>query len=380
MKRVLPVADRLAAKGHAVTLAMRPGPRQRALIAPRAHRIVPAPVWEGEAGDAPAECYADLLLRTGYAEPGVLPRMLRGWIELYDQIRPAMVIADFAPTALLAAKAAGVTTGSIGCGFTMPPLVSPMPPLRPWAAVPAERIIESEARALAIVNAALDGLEAPPLARLADSVAVDAPFLCNFPELEHYGGRAGEAFYGNQFDTSHGAAPAWPEAAGPRVFAYLRGGSAGFAPVLRALAGLGLPTLLHPREASAAMLEGVRHPLLRISERPVHMGQALAQSALVVCHSPGTLAAGLMAGLPVLLLPEHVEQAMVAHRVMAQGLGLALSPGVTEAACAAAITRLMTEPAHAARARAFAAHYHGYDPDDAADAIGESCHEILQSG
>lgn len=377
--RVLPVADLLAAAGHEIVLALRPAGDMGAVLGARRHRVVAAPALAGGNGGARvAECYADVLLRTGYDRPGVLERLLRDWMALFARERPALVISEFAPTAMLAARLAGQRQAVMGCGYTLPPRSRPMPAMRRWVSVPASRIAVSEARALAIINAALVALGGAPLAALEESLAADAAFLCTFPEFDHYGVRAGAAYYGNAFEVRAGVAPPWPGAGdGARGFAYLRAGAANVLPMMRAMAAEGIETVLHARELSAAVRAALPAGI-GLSAVPVRVGEAVAACAVVVCHSPGTAAAALMAGRPVLLLPEHVEQEMVAERLVSQGLALALPPSADEAQCRAALRALLDQPRFAAAARRFAAHYHGYDPQDAAAAVAEECEILLR--
>ncbi len=192
LRRCVPIADSLAARGHECVFAMRGSAYAGEVLGGRAFRMIAAPVWAGPADELrPAENWADVLLRTGYARPGVLPRLLDGWLALYARERPDLVFCDFAPTALLAARVAGLRTTDIGSGFTPPPATVPLLPTRPWANVPADHLARSEAQALAIVNAALAGIGGAPLANVAKLLAADRIFLCCFPEFDHYGVRPG---------------------------------------------------------------------------------------------------------------------------------------------------------------------------------------------
>jgi bacterioferritin-associated ferredoxin len=379
LTRILPVADWLAARGHETVLALRPGGAGAPMLAGRPHRIVDAPVWTGSAEGMPvAECYADLLLRTGYAEPGLLPRLLRAWLALYERQRPALIISEFAPTAMLAAQLSGRRHAVIGCGFTLPPRTSPMPRLRPWVEVSAARIAVSEARALGIINDALAGLGGRTLGALEQSLAADAGFLCSFPEFDHYGERPGTDYYGNVYLTGIGAPPAWPGPPdAPRAFAYMRATTPAFLPMLHALADRGLQTVLHTQPLPPGLATRLPAHGLAISRQPVRLDLALAACRVVVCYSPNTAAAALLAGRPVLLMPQHVEQAMAADRLARQGLARVLPIGADAAHCAEALRAVLDEPRYRAAAQRFATRYHGYDPADAAAAVGESCEDLL---
>lgn len=379
LTRVLPVADWLAARGHEAVLALRPGGAGAPLLAGRPHRVVPAPTRIQPIDGMPvADSYADILLRTGHAEPAVLDGLLRGWLALYERERPALVVGEFAPSALLAARIAGRRLAMIGCGFTLPPRTRPMPRLRPWARIAPGRIALSEARALGAINAALSRFGAPGLAALEESLAVDRSFLCSFPEFDHYGDRPDADYYGNMYMAGDGASPLWPGPAGaPGAFAYLAADTPNLLPLLGGLAANGMQTILHARGLTPHRRAQLPGEGLVVSDTPVRVVDVLAGCAMVVCHSPNTAAAALLAGRPVLLLPSQVEQQMIARRLAAQGLALVLPTTAGEAECTEAVRALYRDPRYLVAARRFAARYHGYDPAEAAAAIGEGCEALL---
>jgi hypothetical protein len=143
LRRIIPLADTLAARGHTVAIALRGSAYASELLGNRPHRLIAAPAHRDPPDEStPAENWADVLLRTGHAEPGV-------------------VLCDFAPAALMAAQVAGLRTIDTGSGYTPAPRQVPMPPTRFWAQVPAARLLASEAQALALVNAARAELSAP---------------------------------------------------------------------------------------------------------------------------------------------------------------------------------------------------------------------------
>jgi UDP:flavonoid glycosyltransferase YjiC (YdhE family) len=107
------------------------------------------------------------------------------------------------------------------------------------------------------------------------------------------------------------------------------------------------------------------------------MRSVLARCGLVVCHSPGTAAAALTAGRPVVMLPEHTEQAMAARRLAAQGLVLAAGLGASDAEVAALLRRALSDPRPAQAAAAFARRYHGYDPAESLAAIADEIEDTM---
>ena len=376
LRRIIPLADILAGRGHEVVIALRDSVYAVEILGNRPHRLIPAPVYRGPPDDSlAAENWAEVLLRTGHGAPGVLALLLREWLALFARELPAVVLCDFAPSALMAAQIAGLRTVDTGSGYTPAPRQVPMPPTRFWADVPAERLLASEAQALAAVNLARAELGAPPLAALADSLAADHVVLNCFPEFDHYGVRPGADYYGNDFQLEGGVPAAWPEGPGPHVFAYLRAGSRALAPVLAVLRRMGVAALVHARDLRPEHEAALSTPRLRLSARPVRMADVVSRCDVVMCHSPATAAAGLVHAHPVVMLPEHVEQTMVALRLAAQGLVQVPEP--EEAQVEAALRHALEAPGPAARAAAFARHYHGYDPAEALESVADECEALL---
>jgi hypothetical protein len=299
------------------------------------------------------------------------PRCCSAGSTASGRVRPALLVAEFAPAALLAARLAGIPAVSLGNGFSLPPPTCPLPSARPWNAAPDPSIAAAEAHALASINAALVHLGGRPLARLADLFAADAEFLCTFRELDHYGGRGEADYFGCIYDTGEGAEPDWPAGDGERVFAYVNAGQPNFRALIEAPGRVRLPTLLHARGLSGGDRPALQRPWLTIADRPVRLEATLAHCALVITQGEGTSAAALVAGRPLLLLPEHLEQSMLLYQLARRGLALGLAPTADPASLDTLLRQLIERPAYRERAAAFADHYRGYSPAVAAAAIAD---------
>ncbi|HEX5634945.1 MAG TPA: hypothetical protein VFX50_16995 [Gemmatimonadales bacterium] len=184
------LAGSLHRRGHSVALMFRELAQLALLPETTAYDVFQAPRVEREGlGSLRPVSYAEILLGCGYADPAVLTRLLEGWRSHFSKWKPDLVVADFAPTALLAARTLGIPRVSYGNGFFNPPRKSPLPPFRVDEPVDPARVARADAAALASVNAALAAMGCPPLERLAQQFETDEDFLCTFPELDHYGTR-----------------------------------------------------------------------------------------------------------------------------------------------------------------------------------------------
>jgi UDP:flavonoid glycosyltransferase YjiC (YdhE family) len=300
------------APGDAAVFASYPSPRLATPEAPD-----PAPL------NAP-----DILLNLGYADAAGLAGALRAWQSLVRLVRPSLLLCDYAPTALLAARAAGLPRLTLGSGFSVPPAGKPMPSLRPWAAIDPALLMQRDMRLMASVREAwkLAACNGAPPETAAEVFAADAHLACTWPELDPFGARGDVEYLGPQPDTSAAQAQAWRGEARPRVFAYLKPRDPRFAKIVEAIVKVAGEAIvaapgLDPRQPPPSAADNVR-----IVGAPVAL-DVLARADL--CVNPGgigVLSAALRHGVAQALLPMHLEQYLVARRAVEGGFARALEP------------------------------------------------------
>jgi UDP:flavonoid glycosyltransferase YjiC (YdhE family) len=373
---LVPVARALQREGHQAMLALRDLRPLSIIPAGAGTPVLQAPCcihnYDGLA-DPPLN-YTEILMRYGYLDEGMLFGLVAGWRGLLELTRADVLVADHAPSALLAAITLGVPRIAFGTPFVTPPRQSPMPNMRHWIAVAGERLAEGEVRVLNVVNAVLARFGTPPLASLCDLFDVDATLMLTFRELDHYPQRpaadlARIAFCGPIASTGAGTVePPWPAGPGQRIFAYLKPEYPHLDAILRALAAAGQPTVIYGLGAAAPGFQGSAPQLpaaakLAFSARPVDLEAAGRECAIGICHAGTTTAALLQAGRPLLLLPTQLEQFMGGLRVADLGAGIVINPEVPAPDIGGALARLLAEPAFAERAAQFAAKYRDLTPD-----------------
>jgi UDP:flavonoid glycosyltransferase YjiC (YdhE family) len=159
---------------------------------------------------------------------------------------------------------------------------------------------------------------------------------------------------------ANGLRPDWPSGNGPRIFAYLQSDPTSL-PLIAALGRLGYPTI--------ARIAGIRssHELqsfksIKIISEAIDVTHIAAHCDLAVLSGGhGTLAAILLAGKPVVIVPIQLEQLLLAKRCEESGFGIG-SPSVDVRYFTNAVAKITTDSSYRTRARAFADRYRSFGP------------------
>ena len=363
----LPVARVLRQRGHDVRWAVaQTGPAER-LLSPDHFNWLQAPAWhETPRAGAPIS-YNDILLRFGYANGTDLLGLVDAWRDLMRATRAQAVLADHAPTAILAARTLGIPVMLFSFGFFSPPRKRPLPKFRPWMALEPGTLEALEDQVLASINTVLGHFGRPPLDAVAQLFDVAEDTLLGFPELDHYADRGPARYWGNLPDAGVGTAPAWPKLAGKRIFAYLRLATPHHEAALSALHELGAPTALFFPDAPQALRERFSSPHLVFSPSPLDLTQTAREADAAITYAGiSTVTSFLLKGKPVLLLPGHLEQFLIASRVEEMGAGLLVNPDLPPRDLALKLRRVLFEPEMTQNAQAFARKYAYFSQDTVA--------------
>ncbi len=355
------LGTRLQERGHTVGLFLRDLGPLRFLPEIGSLEVFQAPraPTEGLPPGVTPLSYAQILQGYGYANADSLGGLFDGWHAHWETWKPDLVVADFAPTALLAARTIGAKRVTFGNGFFTPPRTTPLPQFRIDRPVDPARLAQLDAEVLSTVNAVLWGRGAAPLERLAQQFEADEDFLCTFPELDHYGGRPVSAWWGPRFSVETGRALDWPAGPGKRVLVYVQPRHAMLDEMLAGLRARNhsvvafVPALDHARRNAHA------GPKMRLPEGMVRLDRLLPECDLVVSHA-GDIAGGTVAsGIPQLMIPGQYEQHLTALRIEQLGAGLAIRE---LSSVSPVLDRMLGDPSFTARARAFAARYPSWSP------------------
>jgi UDP:flavonoid glycosyltransferase YjiC (YdhE family) len=164
------------------------------------------------------------------------------------------------------------------------------------------------------------------------------------------------------------------------VFAYVSARYWGFARLIDHLAHVGHPTVVYARDLDAELAESLTTATLRFSPRMVALDAVSEHAELVVGHGGhGTTATALLGARPVLVLPEHGEQALLGHRLSSQNLGIDVGPRKrVEHDYAGLAERMLADPTFADAARHFAADHEQHDQRASIVEMASVCEALLR--
>ncbi|HEU5399660.1 MAG TPA: hypothetical protein VFV77_10260 [Gammaproteobacteria bacterium] len=355
---LLALARPLQEQGHTLAFAARDVAAAEAVLGGSGMPYFQAPANFTPQGRGSLHSYPQILLNTAFNDLTELKGRVRAWRALYTLFEPDILVCDHSPSALLAACGLPMHCIATGNGFVLPPDVSPLPELRPWEPADPATLAADETKALTMANTVLVELKAPPLARIAELSNSAHQALFTLQELDNYADERRGAEYWGMPPGPTGAPPPWPEGDGKRIFLYGQP-FGGLSQVLTDLVAAGHRALVYVPKLTPEQRRELAHPRLHLSDALLDMDAVSRDcDCAAMTNGHGTTAAMLLAGKPVLLLPQHLEMLHIAGSVEKAGAGLsalALKPeGIRNK-----LMRLLQEPGFSERARAIAARYRG---------------------
>jgi UDP:flavonoid glycosyltransferase YjiC (YdhE family) len=378
--KLMLLAERLLANGCDVWAACQNLVSAQATFGRLPVHLLQAPIWVGGPGNVPEPInYAGILARKGWLDVTGLTGLVRGWRDLMHAVAPDLIVANHAPTVLLACRGMDTPIVFADTTFGIPPPTAPFPCMRYWQGeeqIPWMERIETDV--LAVANTTLEALRLPGMRHLYDLFANVSTCLLGFEELDHYPQRGAADYLGPIYASDLGDSPDWPQGAGKRLFLYLDANHVAFRPVLAALARTPHSALVYATglpDAACAQLNSAR---LRVTHRPLRVREVLTRADSVIHHAGiGLAAQALLAGVPLLMLPKHLEQAMFAVRVgeLRAGRVLPSDPRLLPDA----LHEALDDTTSAEQARRFAARHAGHSPEAVAETLTERCLQRLSA-
>lgn len=337
-------AVELTAQGHAVTLVCPDVTRAHSMHEFEKAAIFPAPcskdfvsadsipryAAKSQRSDRAAlHNYSSILMTRGYGDPHTLAALLRSWLHFLATLDADCVIAEDAPTALIAAKLLNVPSVRIGHGFVMPPQTLPLAGISPWkessdgAEIVGSRCRSEDKRLLSIVNQAVTNLafEDIEFSEAHELFSDAAQWLVSWPELDHYGAR--DLPYVAQWGASDDVAiePVWPNEADVKVFIEMNLDTPHITELLIQLTAIGESVLAVIPDASEEFIKQYRTGNLQIQRERVSIDAVVEQCDTIISDGSYDLTHQLLTlGVPSIIVPSCYESALFSYRLAKQKL------------------------------------------------------------
>jgi hypothetical protein len=372
VQRLLRVAMPLQEQGHLPVLVLYNTIEPWPLLRDTGLAVLQAPVCGANARSAeqPPGGFniADILALRGWDSVERLLPVVMAWQRLLELLAPRLVVADFSPTACLAAfrKVPAVVVGS---GFTVPPIdKAEFPPLLPGEAATRQDQL------LAVAKEVQRFRRRPLPETLTEILAQGDCFAATLPELDPYSDVRREPVW----DPVEPLLAPLPLPPVPHFFAYLSADFSQTEAYVTELALTGCHGTVYVRGASALLRERLKLQGLEVLDNPAPMAAVLPKTSVLVHHGGlGTAQAALAAGRPQILLPQHLEQFTTAEQLRKLGVGVNLVGSITPPSAARALRRILGETRFAETAAALAHAIRARPRRDPLPVILERCQHHL---
>lgn len=364
------ITRELIHKGAKTIILAREVEKARSVFAELGVDVIPIPAWTVRKTGFSLN-YAQCVWGNGYWDIKRFQAQFAWWVDQFRTLKPDFVLSDFSPTALLAARASGLPRGAIGTGFTLPPPVFPLPSLHPWLKLDPERLIAAETLLVTSIRKIL-----PDIQTMADLFAGALRFLTVFPELDHCEDRPREMYWGPIQEQETRGEFHWPARKGPRVFLYINSVNRCLASLLDHLRRLEFPVVGHVAGLPDPERRALESRTLKLCPSLVDLERAAREADLAVTQGGlHTTATMLLAGVPLLVCPEQLEQTLLAYRLHQRGLCEWLSPWTDPGRVGERFDRLLSAAELTGNVATFAGKYAGYDPAATVRAVAQACLE-----
>lgn len=284
--------------------------------------------------------WADYLFAIGLDRPDTIRKNLMWWINTIYTYNVSILVAEYAPMALLAAKAVkladwDIEVVAIGSGYSVPPShLAQFPQLMPQHS----RIVTPEPAGLAQLNSVLAEFGMPALPNLSAIYDVDLALPMTFPFLDPYDGLR---------QTNPLCPPSFPimpqpTATGTEVFIYFAESELDNPELVSAILNLPLPRRAHLPQTRPEILAKLADSGVIIEPNLLPIDALISQTR-VFLHTAnhGMICVAALAGIAQIAIPQHLEHAFHGQKAMEKGiLHMTDMQNITSASIISAIMRI----------------------------------------
>jgi UDP:flavonoid glycosyltransferase YjiC (YdhE family) len=174
-------------------------------------------------------------------------------------------------------------------------------------------------------RAVLKSFGCAPIESLRNMLAKGPRLVASIPELDHYGARDDVRYIGPIVSSTSSKRVAWPEGNGIKIFACIRPDTNQVDAILQALSTIDARVVCVAQGFAVDRIATVRRDGATYSEGLLDLEPLLDADVCLTYGAEGTMLRFIVAGVPQLISPWHVEAYMAARRYQVAGCGLRIS-------------------------------------------------------
>lgn len=283
-----------------------------------------APDWGSSAGPPPVRqslpgfSMTDVLCEAGLDRPGTVSSAILQWINILNDFRPDVIVAEYAPGLLMAARGR-VPRISVGTGFTCPPANGLSFPALSGVDCP-----DRDKRVLSVVSSELRIASITPPQSLPEAFSAEAELIATFKELDPYAQfrEINNYIYpGVPF-----ALPTLSNSRNPGVFVYSYNFINPKSMFWKALAALGMKTTVYMNRPSTDHIDVFKALDFKLLTEPLSFSGISKICSVVVSHGGhGTTCSAILSGIPTVAAYFDFEKSINAINAERLGVCVALN-------------------------------------------------------
>lgn len=270
--------------------------------------------------------YSDIIYDLGYQSDQSLLGLVKGWGNLFDLIKPDLVICDHSPTALLVCKCLDIKSSTYGNGFFVPPDTAAPVLFQATDSSIKQDVTTRYCKVIENINIILKQYKRQPIDILYDLFRNSTHFLCTFSEIDHYQRTTETAYYGPRNTINKGLVIRLKPSQNV-VFVYVQPSTRLLDPLIKSLIKLPMQSVLYiPKIRRESVFSIQQSKNITLCDTPVNISKIFEHTALIINNgSHGLVGEALLWGKPNILLPGQLEQNILAKKTSAQKLSIALN-------------------------------------------------------
>ncbi|WP_435258855.1 glycosyltransferase [Thioclava sp. FR2] len=268
----------------------------------------------------PTATWGEFLGDSGFSSVSRIREIVAWWRLVLSSRDVKLVLADYAPLAMFAARSLGIKSIATGTGYGLPP-----PNMLEFPVLSQDATIRLHDEKVLVenLNTVADEIGMPRLASFPELYRADLQLVRTLPFLDPYEEVRENATY---LPPVTDISPVLAQG-GEEVFVYFSTIEFNDPGVVEALANLPLPRRGYLPAPPPGVAERLIQSGMILEDRPVPVSKIAERSRILLnAGQHGILCLGLYAGLPQVCLFQHREQLFHAQRAADQGVARVVHP------------------------------------------------------